>query len=360
MKRKQNIPIKLRRLEIHNYKGVDRFEMDFPLPKLPGDPDIIVMGSRNGLGKTSVMECCSLLLLSLTIRKDRFKLKDRHSIIDVPDLLIRAGSQAFKIAGDFVIGDQSVTTQIRVDRNGVAKISGTDIQDLIMDNGLYDPSADTEDLIKAICGLSPNPVIENSFLFFHSYRKVQEGNPELGMMVGDSQRAGRMRRYRPYDMPMSEFKLQILRSLMKQADLFETIEGQEPDETIDQLNELVKVYAGGTIKKLRPSADNTVDIRISIGENTESMTFDGLSSGQKEIIATLFLIWYHTKGNPSVVFIDEPELHLNAQWHRSFVRRLIKLAPNNQYIIATHSEDVMDSVEEDRRVLLTNNSENNE
>ena len=88
------------------------------------------------------------------------------------------------------------------------------------------------------------------------------------------------------------------------------------------------------------------------------MTFDGLSSGQKEIISTLFLIWYHTKDKPSVVFIDEPELHLNAQWHRSLVNRLMKLAPNNQYIMATHSEDIMDSVEEDRRILLTNNQEN--
>jgi hypothetical protein len=32
--------------------------------------------------------------------------------------------------------------------------------------------------------------------------------------------------------------------------------------------------------------------------------------------------------------------------------------PENQYIIATHSEDVMDSVDADRRVLLTDTQEN--
>ncbi|MBT3388588.1 MAG: ATP-binding protein, partial [Desulfobacula sp.] len=130
------------------------------------------------------------------------------------------------------------------------------------------------------------------------------------------------------------------------------------DETLDKLNEFVRIYAGGIIKKLRPSADNTVDIRISLNDGEDSITFDGLSSGQKEIISTLFLIWYHTKDKPSVVFIDEPELHLNAQWHRSFVKTLIKLVPENQYIIATHSEDVMDSVDADRRVLLTDDQEN--
>ena len=94
MRREQNIPIKLRRLEIQNYKGIDEFEMEFPIPKLPGDPDIMVMGSKNGLGKTSILECCSLLLLALSINEDRFKLRYNYSIIDVPDLLIKYGTEA--------------------------------------------------------------------------------------------------------------------------------------------------------------------------------------------------------------------------------------------------------------------------
>lgn len=352
MKREPNVPIKIRRLKVKNYKGFDSFEMDFPLPKLPGDPDIMVMGSKNGLGKTSVMECCSLLLLALSIRESDFRLRDTSVLIDVPDLLIRAGFQAATISGDIVIGEEPLTIQIRIDRNGGVNITGENLHDIMTDKGLCDPDADTDNLIRVICGLSPNPVIEKSFLFFHSYRKIQEGNPKLGMMVGESQRTGLIG-------ITSEFKLQILRALMNKANLFELKEDQKPDETpnetIDKLNELVKYYAGGTIRKLRPSADNTVDIRISIHDGQDSMTFDGLSSGQKEIISTLFMIWYHTRTNPSVVFIDEPELHLNAQWHRTFIKRLIKLAPDNQYIIATHSEDIMDSVEEDRRVLLTDN-----
>ncbi|NQU64387.1 MAG: AAA family ATPase, partial [SAR324 cluster bacterium] len=73
-----------------------------------------------------------------------------------------------------------------------------------------------------------------------------------------------------------------------------------------------------------------------------------------------FLIWHHTQKSPCVVLIDEPELHLNSQWHRGFVKKLINLAPHNQYIIATHSEDIMDSVDEDRRILLLNKREDNE
>lgn len=356
--KKKRFSIKLRTISIKNYKGIDSFSIDFPMPTLSDDPDIMVMGSENGLGKTSIIECCALLLMSLKVSEKSFQLRDRYLSIDIPDLLIRAGKDYAEISGDIVVNDQNLRVKLHINKHGVVKTSsdGPDI-DFLEDNSI-DTESGVDELIKAICGFSPNPVIENLFLLFHSYRKVQEGNPELGMMVRGIRSIHRMPSYRRMELPLSEFKLIILRSLMNKADLFEFSAKNEPENTIDKLNELVKLYAGGTISKLRPSAENTVDFRITPVDGGESVTFDGLSSGQKEIISTLFLIWYHTNNNPLVVFIDEPELHLNAQWHRSFVNSLIKLAPKNQYIIATHSEGIMDSVYKDRRVLLLNEKEN--
>ncbi len=50
-------------MNIENYKKLDHLEIDFPRPLMEGDLDIIVLGSKNGGGKTSVLECCSLLML---------------------------------------------------------------------------------------------------------------------------------------------------------------------------------------------------------------------------------------------------------------------------------------------------------
>ena len=343
------IPVKIRRISIRNYKGIDELDMEFPVPRLPDDPDIFVMGSRNGLGKTSIIECCALLLLGPMLREERFLLRDRYSIIDAPDLLIRAGERSAEIGGEIVLGDEAVTVKMWIDRRGMVKLSGEKLLERMMEKRGIDLESDADDLIRTVCGFTPNPVIENTFLLFHSYRKVQEGNPEMGMML----RGRNLRRPPHHEFPMSAFKLQILRSLMGQANLFEFDEEEGSGEAIDALNQLLKNYAGGTISKLRPSPDNTIDFRVNPVGRGESFTFDGLSSGQKEIISTLFLIWYHTRNRPSVVFIDEPELHLNAQWHRGFVKSLTSLAPQNQYIVATHSEDVMDSVSEDRRALLS-------
>ncbi len=72
----KNFSIKLRSISIKNYKGIDSFSIDFPMPTLFEDPDILVMGSENGLGKTSIIECSALLLMCLSIRENQFNLRD--------------------------------------------------------------------------------------------------------------------------------------------------------------------------------------------------------------------------------------------------------------------------------------------
>lgn len=354
MPKRVRLPATVRRISIRNYKGIDEVDLQLPGPRMKEDPDVMVIGSENGLGKTSILECCSLLLSTLTISRKQFDIADpRYSSINLPDLLIRAGAERFELDGDISIGESNYSLSFHVTRTGTAWVGGEDLDRARKSFRVNGKNRRvSRDLIDSISGLSADPVVVESFLLFHSYRKVREGNPELGMMADD-------RSFRPvpwrrrFDFPASHFKITILRSLMQRADLFELSDVEDSDIAIDRLNNLLKFYAGGTISKLRPSADNTVDFRISPEGEGESFTFDGLSSGQKEIISTLFLVWYHTKDRPSVVLIDEPELHLNAQWHRSFVSRLFELAPRNQYIVATHSVDVMDSVEEDRRVILS-------
>ena len=355
MSKRAKTAAKVRRISLRNYKGIDEVELKLPAPRMAEDPDVVVIGSQNGLGKTSILECCSLLLSTLITNKKRFPLVDvGFSPINIPDLLIRAGSSRFELNGELSLGKQSYEVSVGVNRSGTARVGGDDVDSAREAFGDTGKNEDvSEDLINTIAGLSADPVVAESFLLFHSYRKVQEGNPELGMMAEDrSLREFRFRRR--HDFAASRFKVTILRSLMQRADLFEVSEVENSNAAIDQLNDLLEFYAGGRISKLRPRADNTVDFRIRPDGGGQSFTFDGLSSGQKEIISTLFLVWYHTQRRPRVVLIDEPELHLNAQWHRGFVNKLFELAPRNQYIVATHSVDVMDSVEKDRRLILSN------
>ncbi len=374
-------------LEIHNYRGIKDLNLDFFHPRMAYDPDIMVIGSKNGLGKTSILECCAILMLLIKEEKGSYFIDRRkiHSSINIPDLLIHGGSDEARISGEIEYYSQSENPEnaenigitISINRDDTIHIqktpfqydlnrwTGGEISEKTSNNNLksnvqLDLFLRNEGLNKEfyhflniISGADENPLITESCLFFHSFRKVMEGKPQLGDMVGDD--TPRSVRIRNQPSRISSFKLTILRMMMGQADLFETESSTTEDtKAMKVLDNLMQTYAAATFSKLRPSKDNSIDIRIRPVHDVESDTysFDGLSSGQKEIISTLFMIWNATYTTPSVVLIDEPEMHLNAEWHRTFIHNLLELVPKNQYIISTHSEEVMDTVNKENRILL--------
>jgi predicted ATPase len=350
--------IRLGRLVIENYKRLDHLEIDFPLPRMAGDLDIFVLGSRNGGGKTSVLECCSLLMLAGAVGEIKpRRYPESESLIGLLSLLVKAGRAKAVLKGDFQQGKNPCTVRVSIEEKGFdsPKVTGDCFPAETGSPQLR--LATLEDALNSILALSSEPLIRPPLLHFNSYRKVQESNPELGMLAETYAQSPAYRVVRRLGAarmftPVSAFKLEILRSLMGQASLFEGLDEQESETTLGTLNSLIDRYCGGRIEKLRPLPDNRVDIRIRPHNSDTSFSFDGLSSGQKEMIATLFLIWRNTAKAPGIVLIDEPELHLNAEWHGDFVEQLRRLAPDNQYILATHSEEIFRSVDESRRVVL--------
>lgn len=347
--------IRLSRLIISNYKKIDSLEINFPSPLMQGDADILLLGSKNGGGKTSVLECCSLLILAgIFGRRFNRQFERDESISDIVNLLIQASQETARIEGIFNYEDKKSTITLEISRRkGI--LHHIDEEDKLPFNIKGKKDSDMpRHTLSSIFSFSSEPLIIPPLLYFNSHRKVRELNPEIGMVADDYPRKISMElriRRRNID-PISSFKLDVVNSLMGKALLFEGIDKGQSESVLSQLNSLTQRYCGGQIEKLLPLPDNTVDIRIKPINGRESFSFDGLSSGQKEIIATLFLIWKNTIDQPSIVLIDEPELHLNAEWHGDFIRQLYKLAPHNQYILATHSEEIFRSVDERHRAIL--------
>lgn len=339
--------IRLDRLTIENYKKIDHLEIEFPRPRMPGDADVLMLGSKNGGGKTSVLECCALLILAGILPAFDLVIKYNDNSINS---LIRAGCRTATINGNFFYLGQYTGIILTIDRETGIRVT-RDSSALAPLSTIF-TRQEVETFFPTLLAFSNEPLILPPLLHFNSYRKVEESNPELGIMASnihdDKHLTGT---------PISAFKLEILSALMGQAALFEGVNRNSSEAVLFQLNTLTQRYCGGKIEHLRQLPDGKVDIRIKSPSSVDSFSFDGLSSGQKEIIATLFMIWRNTQSAPGIVLIDEPELHLNAEWHGDFIRQLHKLAPQNQYIMATHSEQMFRSVEEYQRMILLPDNE---
>ena len=60
-----------------------------------------------------------------------------------------------------------------------------------------------------------------------------------------------------------------------------------------------------------------------------------------------------------IILIDEIELHLHPQWQSEVVKKLKKTFPNCQFILTTHSPQVIREVEKESIFLLSIDSEKN-
>ena len=65
-----------------------------------------------------------------------------------------------------------------------------------------------------------------------------------------------------------------------------------------------------------------------------------LSRGEKTLIY-LFVVTFLYKEKVSIFLFDEPEISLHVKWQKKLISDLAELAPNNQFIIATHSPSLV-------------------
>jgi predicted ATPase len=158
----------------------------------------------------------------------------------------------------------------------------------------------------------------------------------------------------PLGTPEDRFKRRASIAVLAAAGGVAGVGGEVADASavLQFLDHLVHQFSGERIApQLQLDQDGGLWLSVALSANT-IVPFDTLSSGQKEIISTLFLIWEATRDCPSVVLIDEPELHLHQEWHDDIMRALFRLNLPNQYIIATHSQRIAESVPPGRVMWL--------
>ena len=275
---KPAVPVRVSSIEIENYKSLDKLRLEFPLPSTAEQLDVFVLGSRNGGGKSSVLECLALPF--------------SPSVPDFYRGCIRHEEDFARIQASLSVGGERCLAEILLSPTGANE---GEYEENLPELKSFCTNVSTEGaLLEVVRGKKEKVLVRPPLLFFPSHRRVVHGDTLL-------------------------------------ADAHTDLGGTDGD-----------LFQAKLVLSL---------LRRDFGDGFPG-AFEALSSGQKEIISTLFTIWSATYHQPSVVLIDEPELHLNAEWQRIFVSKLVELAPKNQYILATHSEEIFASVAKDRRLLL--------
>lgn len=127
------------------------------------------------------------------------------------------------------------------------------------------------------------------------------------------------------------------------------------ESSLRRLNDVWKTFHPGreqsfSVDPISDDPDAGFDVFL-VGPAGERLPLDSLSSGQLELFA-FFGAFLRSKFDTGVLLIDEPELHLDPQWHTMMLRAISRFLPRVQVLVSTHSPDVFDSVYSFQRHLL--------
>lgn len=104
---------------------------------------------------------------------------------------------------------------------------------------------------------------------------------------------------------------------------------------------------------------------LTITKNSQNLRLEQLSDGEKMLLMLVTdLARRLAIANPSssddalsgegIVLIDEIDLHLHPQWQRTVIRSLTQTFPNCQFIVTTHSPQVLSGVRREDVFILEN------
>ena len=79
--------------------------------------------------------------------------------------------------------------------------------------------------------------------------------------------------------------------------------------------------------------------KFNIVSKGQILPIDALSSGEKQILLIMLRVFL-LEGKESYVLLDEPENSLDISWQYELINTLVKLNPNAQYFITTHSPSI--------------------
>jgi energy-coupling factor transporter ATP-binding protein EcfA2 len=293
-------------LAIRDFRGIDRLELDFRGPD--GHPNsLVVLAGPNGCGKTTVLEAALILAGGAKLITGP---RGRRAI--------RRGAKDYEIFGEFRAGGLTFSRR-----------EGPD---------------STE---RPLSGL-PVP-----HWYFSSWRapslvgpvEPTVGRPGRRPTKNDQNRLRNVKQALVNAATFERFQVPIIDGFGP----YSTIIGEVNDAWREFYPDSGQTFAVEIVSPTEPGIGGfDVYLRTAEGPRLE---VDLLSSGQLELF--LFLSALALNENPEgIILIDEPELHLDPQWHRLILRSLMRLRPRAQLIVSTHSSEIYDAAASYERHFL--------
>ena len=345
--------MKLQQATIENYRAIERLEMSL-------HPQLTVLHGDNGHGKTSVLSAIAVGLAVIPKIADMALVaSDTRSYPDFLDSDFRKAGEP-KVSLKTTTGEQWHWRRTR---------SGQSTGDLQHKRSLE--PAIKEIVQQDIARLWP--VLDLPIVAFYDTDRAVGTIRKPDRPGRNDNRGGRYIRYPALDGALTPTDFQALFDWFYDRENEEIRQQRErrsfdyKDHCLDAVRQAIEAMLPG-ISRPRMAANpfRFVVSAVSISESgeteTQTLELEQLSGGYRIVLALAAdLARRMAQGNPhldaplqseAIVLIDEVDLHLHPSWQQRALPDLMRTFPNAQFIVSTHSPQVLTTVKAEHIVEL--------
>ncbi len=332
--------MKIQSVELNNFRGINNIFLNF-------EGKSAILFGINGVGKSTILKAIELSLAQLITRaaNNQFKQQITTGREDV-----RYGAKSYSIQADFALDDGKCYPYA----TGYDKTTGKRSYDARTFNTLVKSFVDAymED--------------DHMLPVFVSYG-VNRAVLDVPVRIRKKHEFGRIETYLNAIGSKTDFRV-----------FFEWFRNQEDYENEQKVQSGDLSYRDTALEAVRnaitallPDLSNIritrSPLRMCATKRGHTLEINQLSDGEKCALAMMGdLARRLTLANPhtetpllggGIVLIDEIELHMHPSWQRAIIPILHKVFPNIQFIITTHSPQVLGELTKDFKVFKLSQSE---
>jgi predicted ATP-binding protein involved in virulence len=322
--------MKIRTLTLKNFRGIEELS-------LPFEPGLTVIAAVNGGGKTTIVDALAMLLSWLTARTKRDSGKGRY----IKEVEIKNGAKYSLLSVQTSSGEWLIA-KTRVGKGGISMSNFTALQDIVRH---FRHQLETEYSLPVFTCYPVDRAVQDNDLP-QRIRIKHEFDP-LSVYDNLLSSGANFRLFFEWFREREDIENENLRTngILQNVDTLEFLDPQL-QAVRSALEKFLPEYHDFRIKR-QP-------LRMVVTKGDQELRIDSLSVGETCFIALIgdiarrLSIANPRKQNPlegeGVILIDEIDLHLHPAWQRRAVTNLTKVFPNVQFVVTTHSPQILSEV----------------
>lgn len=341
--------MKVKRLKMTAFRGISDLTLEFDT----AEPTVFI--GINGVGKSSILDCLAILLSRLTARI-QFN-PESKALLSRKSLL--ASQERFYSKQDVKNGENKTHSDITV------SFDSQDVKWSLTASNIrvgINRERDFKELDQATKNIrrqwQENPKANIPLVIYYPVNRAVFDIPL------EIPKTNQLRQVDAYEQALAGVKIDFdsFFQWFRAVEDLENEERQDDPDYRDQQLEAVRKAISALMPDFKRLRVRRAPLRMTLIKQDQELIINQLSDGEKCLLAMVGdLARRLAIANPGlsdplqgsgVILIDEIELHLHPSWQRGIIPDLTRTFPNCQFIVTTHSPQVISDVKPDNIYIL--------